>query len=87
MHQWLVARRRISATARRLETRKAGKIELDGTSARVSWHKSLPLPVFICRCGRDGYRLSNVGDVWVCRKCHKLDYACRHRNRTIPVSS
>jgi hypothetical protein len=69
----------------RLETREAGKIEIDGPLVRVRRLKSLPLPVFICRCGPDAYRLYNVGGVWACRKCHKLDCACHHRNRTIPV--
>jgi hypothetical protein len=48
----------LKARACLLATREAGKIEIDGTSVRVSRHKSLPLAVFICpACNRDCYRL------------------------------
>ena len=68
-----------------LATREAGKIEIDGNQVRVSWHKSLPLPVFVCPlCERDCYRIYEASGVWACRKCHRLDYACRHRHRSIP---
>ena len=68
-----------------IATREAGKIEIDGKQVRVSWHKSLPLPVFVCpACSRDCYRLYELGGVWACRKCHRLDYACRHRHRSNP---
>jgi hypothetical protein len=69
----------------RLETREAGKIEIDGTSVRVSRHKSLPLPVFILLMRPRCLSPYNVCGVWACRKCHKLDYARRRCNRTIPV--
>jgi hypothetical protein len=39
---------------------------------------------FICpRCGRGCYRIYDA-DGWACRKCHRLDYPSRHRNRSIP---
>lgn len=39
---------------------------------------------FVCpKCGRDCYQIYEV-DGWACRKCHRLDYASRHRNRMIP---
>lgn len=39
---------------------------------------------FICpRCGRGCYRIYEAKG-WACRTCHRLDYACRHRHRTIP---
>src|SRR5215469_12083391 len=57
-----------------LATREAGKIEIDGNQVRVSWHKSLPLPVFVCPlCERDCYRIYEASGVWACRKCHGLD--------------
>jgi len=46
--------------ASRLEALEPGKIEIDGAEIRVSWHKALPLPVFVCSCGRDYYRLYKV---------------------------
>jgi hypothetical protein len=66
-------------------SREAGKIEIDGHPVRVSWHRALPLPVFVCpACERDCYRLHEFRGAWRCRKCHALDYACRHRHRSIP---
>ena len=51
----------------------------------VRSHTHLPLPVFVClACNRVCYRLYELGGVWACRKCHRLDYACRHRHRSIP---
>jgi len=36
---------------------EARKIEIDANPVRVSWHKGLPRPVFICPAGqRDCYR-------------------------------
>jgi hypothetical protein len=68
-----------------IDTREAGKIEINGNPVRVSWHRSLPLPVFICpRCDHDCYRIYDAHGYWACRKCHRLDYASRHRHRTIP---
>lgn len=65
--------------------REGGKIEIDGQHIRVGWHPALPLRVFVCPvCARDCYRMHQVGSVWACRTCHRLDYACRHRSRTIP---
>jgi hypothetical protein len=61
-----------------------GQIELDSQFVSVSWHRALKLRVFICGiCGRDCYKLYRVG-TWACRRCHRLDYASRHRSRTIP---
>ena len=62
-----------------------GKVLLDGQPIRLVWHRMLPARVFICpSCGRESYRLHRVNDAWACRRCHRLDYACRHRGRTIP---
>ena len=56
-----------------------------GNPIAVRSHTHLPLPVFICpACNRDRYRLYEVGGVWACRTCHRLDYACRHKQRSIP---
>jgi hypothetical protein len=39
--------------------------------------------IFACpRCG--GYYRRYPGDGWACRRCAGVDYASRHRNRTIP---
>jgi hypothetical protein len=67
-----------------LAVRQAGILELDGQPIRVAWHRALAMRVFVCTCGRDCYKLHRSGGVWACRRCHGLDYACRHRGRTIP---
>jgi hypothetical protein len=68
-----------------LAVREAGKVELDGQTICVGWHPALPLHCWICpRCQCDRYKLSRVDGAWACRKCHRLDFACRHRDRTIP---
>jgi len=65
--------------------REAGILELDGQPVHVSWHPALTMRVFICpRCQCDKYKLYRVSNAWACRKCHALDYECRHRHRTIP---
>jgi hypothetical protein len=70
--------------AYQLVSQAPGKIRLDGQEIRVSWHRSLPLRVFVCpNCGRERYKLSCVGGEWGCRGCHQLDYQCRHRCRSI----
>jgi hypothetical protein len=61
-----------------------GQILIDETRIVVGSH-TLGMPLFVCpRCEHDAYRLYEVGGAWACRKCHRLDYACRHRNRTVP---
>jgi hypothetical protein len=72
------------ARRHQLASQGPGKIRLDGQEIRVSWHRSLPLRVFVCpKCGRDRYKLSCVGGEWACRQCLKLDYQCRHGRRSI----
>jgi hypothetical protein len=70
----------------RLAVAGGGILEIDGQQIQVGWHRSLPLPCFICpRCGRGCYKLHRVGGVWACRTpCHRLTYASRHIGRTIP---
>jgi hypothetical protein len=68
-----------------LAVHEAGNLELDGQQIRLGWHRALPLRVLVCpACERDCYRLHQVAGRWACRTCHRLDYACRHRGRTIP---
>jgi hypothetical protein len=44
-----------------LASQGPGKIRLDGQEIRVSWHRRLPLRVFVCpKCGQDRYKLSCV---------------------------
>jgi len=68
----------------RTQNGPAGILEVDGQPISVGWHKSLPLRVWICDCGRACYRLHQVNGRWACRRCHRLDYSSRHRGRTIP---
>ena len=66
---------------------EAGKIEIDGQLVCTAPHKVLPLRMFVCPlCGRDWYRLHQVGGVWACRTCHALRYTSRHCNRTIRLN-
>ena len=68
-----------------LATREVGILEVDGAVIRVRTHVVLACPVFACPiCDRDCYRLHCVDGSWACRKCHRLDYRSRHRNRSIP---
>src|SRR5262249_7045311 len=56
-----------------------------GTEIQLHSHAMLRAPIFACpACGADCYRLYLVADAWACRKCHRLDYACRHQNRSTP---
>jgi len=58
------ARLQMARGGSQLAAREAGKIEIDGNLVRVSWHKSLPLPVFVCPlCERDCYRIYEAGGV------------------------
>jgi hypothetical protein len=55
-----------------------------GQIVRVSWHRSLPLRVWVCGCGHDRYKLWFVHGRWACIDCHLLTWASRHKHRTIP---
>ena len=67
-----------------LATRE-GEIEIDGNRIAVRPHTHLSLSMFACpRCNRGCYRLYEAAGVWACRSCHRLDYACRHKHRSIP---
>jgi hypothetical protein len=55
-----------------------------GQKVGVSWHRSLPLRVWICDCGHDRYKLFFVHGRWACIDCHSLTWASRHRDLTIP---
>jgi hypothetical protein len=62
-----------------------GNLSLDGQPIRVVPHVALPLRAFECRCGALRYRLYRVNSgEWLCRLCAKVDYACRHRHRSVP---
>jgi hypothetical protein len=55
---------------------------------RIGWHEQPGIVAsriaFICPdCSRLCCRL-HFTDAWRCRKCAKLDYWCRHRERTVP---
>ena len=69
----------------RRATRTAGNLNLEGQLIPIRSHPHLQMPVFGCpRCDTDRYKLYEVGGIWACRDCHKLDWACRHTHRTIP---
>jgi len=68
-----------------LAVHEAGKVEIDSQRIQLAAHPMCNASVFVCpACGRDCYRLHCVNGTWACRRCHRLDYWCRHRNRTIP---
>ena len=51
----------------RLAVPEPGKISLDGTSVRLSWHTALPLPVFICpQCQQIRYKRFSVAGHRAC---------------------
>jgi hypothetical protein len=60
-----------------------GQIEIGDQRVAVTTHTHLPMPTFRCGCGRGAYRLYEVAGAWKCRRCHRLDYSCRHRHRSI----
>jgi hypothetical protein len=69
----------------RLAVHEPGILELDGQPIRLVPHCALPMHSFVCPgCGRDCYRLHRAAGIWRCRTCHRLDYASRHRHRSIP---
>jgi hypothetical protein len=72
------------ATPCQLAVDEAGNLKLDGQAIRLVWHVALSLRAFQCRCGATRYRLYRVNGEWLCRLCAKLDYACRHRHRSVP---
>jgi hypothetical protein len=68
----------------RLAVPEPGILELDGQAFRLDWHP-FSYRVIVCGgCNRICRKVHRVGSVWSCRKCAELDYACRHRDRTIP---
>ena len=74
-------------------TLRAGKFHLGDQAIQIS-SEDRPYPlqserVFVCPlCSTDRYRLYFVKGVWACRacqkRCHGVDYASRHAQRTIP---
>jgi hypothetical protein len=69
----------------RLEKRE-GCIWLDSQPIQLTpWHLDPTVPVFVCplcQCRR--HRLSEVGGVWACARCHGLSPMGQHVGRTIP---
>ena len=66
--------------------RGAGNLTIDGALIPIRPHPTLPMLVFGCpRCGTDRYKLHEVAGVWACRKCHGLDFASRHKHRSVPA--
>jgi hypothetical protein len=67
--------------------RESPNVWIDGTSVVVTWHSPnsyVAHPFFECpACGRRCRHLY-LRDTIACRRCHRLDWACRHVNRQMP---
>jgi hypothetical protein len=68
--------------------REAPNLWIGDTRVLVTWvnhTERLSYAYFSCpKCARRCRDLY-LRDVWACRKCHGLDWACRHRHRTVPI--
>jgi hypothetical protein len=58
-------------------------------TVRLGWHEQPGIVAariaFVCpHCSKLCTRLHCVNERWACRRCHRLDYLCRHKQRTVP---